>query len=289
MANPFDAMERHRPVQAPSLEFQHDGYQYREYLPSPRLASRIACYWTVEIGAQGSSQIHRILPDGCIDIILNRSATSCRSAAFVAGLMTEYEVMPCTDPGITFGIRLFAGTAQTFLRYPLSHFQGAPVYLEEIWGAEALLLTEKLLSALSVEAMICILEEWAVSALYREEWTPHVQSSLTNWVQHGILAMYDRKGCLSMGDLSDELGFTERHVRRAFQGALGIGPKTLAEIIRFQCLLNEWGRSPSRPLADLAYPFGYYDQSHFIKSFKRLYGLSPGQFSSTGFRLRQTI
>jgi methylphosphotriester-DNA--protein-cysteine methyltransferase len=63
-----------------------------------------------------------------------------------------------------------------------------------------------------------------------------------------------------------------------FTDKLGISPKNLASIIRFkqyyQSLINGNERSFSKnDFYEL-----YYDQSHFIKDFKRFTGLPPTKF-----------
>ena len=44
--------------------------RYREIIPQPPLNKYIECFWTLESSAP-STQPERILPDGCIELILN--------------------------------------------------------------------------------------------------------------------------------------------------------------------------------------------------------------------------
>ena len=39
---------------------------------------------------------------------------------------------------------------------------------------------------------------------------------------------------------------------------------------------------PWSPLADIAHTFGFCDEYHFGKEFKRTYGVSPGVYKRTG-------
>lgn len=66
-------------------------------------------------------------------------------------------------------------------------------------------------------------------------------------------------------------------LRRTFQKELGVGPKELLDIIRFQSLLRERYKRTQSSFTDIAVKFGYYDQPHFIHHFKRYYGLAPNQ------------
>ncbi|MHA7962994.1 AraC family transcriptional regulator [Paenibacillus sp. CAU 1782] len=276
--NAMTGFALHRPLQAPVLEQQQSGYRYREYLPNFKLASFVACFWTLEVDSGVNRQLHRILPDGCVDLIVNGKAPNFRSAAFFTGLMTDFDVMTISGPQFSFGIRLFAGTAEPFMGQPPGQLQDSHVYVEDIWGTEGLLLAEKLLSAASdsVYRMIAIAEEWMLRILAKVELSAGTSGSASLLVQESLMTLYDRNGMISMEELAAELAFTERHVRRAFHDVLGISPKSLTEIIRFQSVLRKMTRSPHTPLVELAHMFGYYDQSHFIKSFKRFYGLPPG-------------
>lgn len=277
--NVLQGFASHRPLQAPLLEKQRSGYRYREYMPDPRLASHVACFWTLEVDGGGEGQLHRILPDGCVDLIINGKASNFRSAAFFTGLMTHYAVMAIEEPEFSFGIRMFAGNAQPFLKQPPGQLKDTHLYIEDIWGADGLLVAEKLLTsgAAAVNAMIAVAEEWMLGILAREELSAGGPGSASLLVQNALMVIYDRNGVFSVEEMAAELAFSQRHVRRAFRDILGASPKSITEIIRFQSILRLLERSPSMPLAELAQTFGYYDQSHFVKSFKGLYGLPPGQ------------
>ena len=84
------------------------------------------------------------------------------------------------------------------------------------------------------------------------------------------------KGTLSI-ERDLDTGLSPRQLRRVFKQHVGCTPKTFAQIIRFQYILS---RKPTRE--DLRkekwyFDLGYYDQAHFVKEFKRFYGLSPTQ------------
>ena len=72
-----------------------------------------------------------------------------------------------------------------------------------------------------------------------------------------------------------DTGISARHLRRLFDFYIGVAPKEFHKIMRFQKLLR---RSPTRAMLrdeKFYYDLGYYDQSHFVKDFKSLYGVVP--------------
>ncbi|PWL24467.1 MAG: hypothetical protein DCO96_13380 [Fluviicola sp. XM-24bin1] len=62
---------------------------------------------------------------------------------------------------------------------------------------------------------------------------------------------------------------------------LGIGPKSFTKINRFKEVLACISTHPEYDWQDLLYRFGYYDQAHFIKDFKRYTGKTPSEFLKT--------
>ncbi|MDF2837692.1 MAG: hypothetical protein K0Q63_3332 [Paenibacillus sp.] len=265
-----------RPIQSPTLrsERQLPGYSYREYAPSGHLSAHVACYWTVDFDGRAGSQPHRIIPDGCVDIIVDRRATACRGAAFVAGLMTSYQVLDLEGEQSSFGIRMFSHSARTILRTPISEFGDGHVCLEDIWGTEGAYMAERLLLADGVGGMIALAESRLIDMLGR------LDVPSPGLIHHGLQYMYDAGGILTPSGLADKLSFSERHLRRSFERELGIAPKAMLGIIRFQSLLGELaasGQSTGASHSELAARYGFYDQSHFIATFKRYYGMTPKQ------------
>ncbi|HMV70392.1 MAG TPA: helix-turn-helix domain-containing protein, partial [Myxococcota bacterium] len=56
---------------------------------------------------------------------------------------------------------------------------------------------------------------------------------------------------------------------------VGLSPKVIARITRFQAALRSLMRDPGVSLADVALEAGYFDQAHFIRDFRRMTGGVP--------------
>ncbi|WP_409342881.1 DUF6597 domain-containing transcriptional factor [Paenibacillus sp. MBLB4367] len=267
-------MQRYRPLQPPGLQrgVLTTGFSYREYAPSVKLAAHIACYWTIDSHA---SVVNRIIPDGCVDIIIDRYFPSVRKAAFIEGLMSRYEVMSLSEPQSLFGVRFYPEMAQLLLKCPVAAINGHRVFLEEVWGAKALEMVEGILSASTERDMIDAAERTFLRLLSNND------DPSDRMLHAGMQVLYASKGTISMSALADKLSFSERHIRRTFDRELGLSPKEIAGIVKFQNMLQELHSSATYSLTSIAMKYGYYDQSHFIKSFKRFYGLLPTQLSKT--------
>ena len=85
----------------------------------------------------------------------------------------------------------------------------------------------------------------------------------------------------SVRAVADDLGVSTRYLRRAFDDAVGLGPKTLHRVLRFQRLirrLDGTGMSSEPDWSYLAVSCGYFDQSHMIRDFRLLTELRPREY-----------
>jgi AraC-like DNA-binding protein len=74
-------------------------------------------------------------------------------------------------------------------------------------------------------------------------------------------------------------------MERRFREAVGVSPKTLARIVRFQEVLR---RSPAESAsADVALDCGYYDQAHLLRDFRDFAGVVPTLFRAAAGDLAQ--
>ena len=84
-------------------------------------------------------------------------------------------------------------------------------------------------------------------------------------------------GRLHINTIAKEYDISRRSIFRRFNANLGVNPKQLSRIIRFQKALLfkksglEW--------MDICERCNYYDQAHFIKEIKEFTGLSPDKLS----------
>ena len=86
------------------------------------------------------------------------------------------------------------------------------------------------------------------------------------------------KGQLSIDELARYLGYSVRHVERIFKKYIGISPKEYSNLLRFQNTINLSHIKEENNLTQLATFFGYSDQSHFIREFKKFTTLKPKDY-----------
>jgi hypothetical protein len=122
---------------------------YHEYAPAAELAALVRCYWTISgVSSAESPRTNRVLPDGCIDVLVILSGGS--GGALVVGPMLEAEVVQHAGVVDMMGVRFVPGAAATFLRLPAHELTATTVDAADIWSDSGLLI-EQLNEAKDVE------------------------------------------------------------------------------------------------------------------------------------------
>ena len=213
---------------------------YREF-PAPPLA----CLW-VRIGR---GEVTDILPDGCSDLIWQAGR-----GAFVAGPDTGPSPVTAAPGSVFVGARFRPGAGGAALGLPLSELRDLRV------GVEALRpeLAERLPADLDPH-----------EAMRRLAAIAHAAPPADAAVAEAARRLQDPRTRVEM--LADDLGLSERQLRRRCHAAAGYGPKTLQRVLRFRRFLA----AAHGDLARAALDAGYADQSHLTRECTRLAGRPP--------------
>lgn len=78
-----------------------------------------------------------------------------------------------------------------------------------------------------------------------------------------------------IADVAAEAGVSHAYLDREFRRVVGIGPRRLAAILRVRALLAGLDVFAEISWSELAASWGWYDQSHLIRDFRRYTGVSP--------------
>ncbi|MBN8854500.1 MAG: AraC family transcriptional regulator [Sphingobacteriales bacterium] len=92
---------------------------------------------------------------------------------------------------------------------------------------------------------------------------------------HATSRLFQSNGKMPLPALQRMLNLSPRTFERRFEQYIGISPKLFSRIAQFQAALKHLQSGKFDKLSDIAYTYGYADQSHFIRNFSRFTGLSP--------------
>lgn len=166
--------------------------------------------------------------------------------------------------------RLQLGATRAVLGVPAAAIAGQIVALEDLWGAPAARrLKSRLAQARSTLEAASVLEQ-AIDA--------RLASSGRVGRMQLVLDAADRLARQDVNHVAAELGVSERHLRRVFKDALGVGPKEFAKLMRFRRAVSAARETGHASWARIAASAGYYDQAHLITEFRAVSGVTPEIF-----------
>ncbi len=232
------------------------------------------CFWALESDVR-STQPERILPDGCVELILNFGARFSQHDAgqlklqprsFLVGQMTGPILISPTGPVQLLGIRFHPGGTLPFLRLPLHEITDQVVDL----GGLSSKLERELLSATSQSPSLTD-KVTAVEAFLTNQL---LNTKDNSWLMMLAARVVDSGGLLSVDQLATDAGISSRQLERRFLREVGLGPKLLGRIIRFQQVFRAVEQCNSA-WAEVAIACGYYDQAHLIRDFNQFARQTP--------------
>lgn len=232
--------------------------RYREILPPPRLADAVECFWTMHSG-EGTPVMHRVLPDGCADILFSFSEE--KPTLHFVGPMSRFADVTVKPKEPFIGVRFRPGMWSPQIALPGGQAADQIVALEDLWGARARKLQEQIGESQREEGLALL-----ANALLSTGKRSPVQQAL-GFLEH-------QHGCMPIKELARQAGLSVRQFRRLCIQETGLRPNLLARILRFRYASGRI-HSARGDHAGLAADCGYADQSHFIAESRRFSGRTP--------------
>lgn len=165
------------------------------------------------------------------------------------------------------GVRFRLGGLGPFVRTPLRDLTNTTRSPSDVFGPEAAALEDSLRASADIDAHARLLD-----AFFRSRLT---LDPAYDAFERALRASVSADGAATVESVSEAAGISARQTERLFARYMGIPPKTLGRVLRFQRALRALMRDPGCPLADVAADAGYFDQAHFIKDFRRMSGGVP--------------
>ncbi|KKB40392.1 helix-turn-helix transcriptional regulator [Bacillus thermotolerans] len=155
------------------------------------------------------------------------------------------------------------------MNYPVSEITNKKLPLLELVLADSSIV-ENICEQTSFADRIRVFMEF-IQAVTREE------QSIPEFIDYSVKKIYTHKGNITIKELAEDTGYSDRYLRRKFEEFIGMKPKLFCQIVRVQNSLQTLMHRRDFHLMDVLDELGYYDQSHFIGEFKRFNMLPPSQ------------
>jgi len=233
-------------------------------------------YLAWQIGGNPKYRHETIIPKGCIEIIFNfspdkitfRPAGSTEQSmppCFISGINTIPFVLDHSSHHALFGLRLHPCAVQNLLAVPSGEFIDKTVDLtliDPVFRA----LWHRLYPA-GFEQRIRLVDQWIRD-------TYHAPRGLDKAIGGFLEAPI--RDC-TVAHLSEQLCSSRRNLTRKFRQLLGMCTEE-ALLYRKYLRSLELVHHTDRALTEIAYESNFYDQSHFIREFRRYAELTPTEY-----------
>ncbi len=204
------------------------------------------------------------------------NGSASRGPGYLAGPIAErtYIHTP-VDMQSVFGVRFALCGLYALIGQSVGELRNRQVWsLRDVWGTDADILAEQVAEERSLAGKKEITEEFVRKRMRLCEDNPLFREAAG--------AINQSRGQVNINALCRLLHINYKWLERQFRMYLGIAPKEYARLQRFAHAFFEAQHAQTADLLDVAVRNGYYDQSHFIREFRRFTGKAPLQYARAG-------
>jgi len=240
--------------------------KFSQVNPDKSLASYIDAYWTAG-GDSVNTVTEKILPDGCIDIIFNfGSECLTDNGAFtmpsekvcLVGTMTRFKETIMHSETKLIGVRFKPGGFSAFNKFSsLPEITDKTIEYEEGFSFD--------LKKIALDH-VTYFNQFFFDKLKKPNY----------FLLQVIQTIQIHRGQIKVEVLASKHCTTVRQLEHSFKQHIGISPKQLINLIRYQNAMTAFQkRKPKESLLSIAIDYGYYDHAHLTNEFKRYNGAVP--------------
>ena len=252
---------------------------YKLAVPHADLLPSIEHYWAVSVNAGEVVDLTvNVYVDARADLVFNfgepylRGVIGRNPVIYSASNLDAQRDMPITitqrGDVACIGVRFRTGGIAPFVRMPMSRYTNRTPGIAEVFGDEARLVDESLRERhADLDAQKALLDAFFLSRMQLDPTFIAFNDAKAKIEQDG--------GLRPVEETSRDSGISPRNLGRLFGRYLGFSPKHFARIVRFQKAMRLLMKDAQASLGDVSAECGYFDQSHFIKDFRRFTGGVP--------------
>jgi AraC-like DNA-binding protein len=241
--------------------------------PHPGLRRFLARdYW----GVTAQTAPHRLLVPATVSVplVLKLEDSPYRPPAFLHGVHDRYSILDGDCARSYLEIHLAPLGAYRLLGHPIHELGAEVLDLEAVLGAAARRLLEAVREEPSWPRRFALLDDFLLFAADRG---PSPAPEVARAWQ--LLAGDGGTTAISIAQVADEVGWSHKHLITKFTAQIGLTPKTVSRLARFERLLARVRASRQLPeWGQVAADCGYADQSHLIREFRDFAGTTPTDY-----------
>ncbi len=260
---------------------------YKEIIPNQLFTRHVECYWLWRKTHVDGEVNNITLPMCTFNFVLlshdcyvsrgsDHSRMALKKGAYFIGQIDTYLSFMADGPLQVIGIRFKPFAFANIIKVPIFKLNNCLLPLSEVIPmrrSEHLLISEILNlpeGSLDQDSIDDLLYSLLAKSLVIDE---ELRAQLN--------FMMARHGSVQIRDVFDTFGVSKVTLRKHFINKVGLTPKKVSQIWKMNRLFQLKAELPDFSLTALCLEAGYYDQAHFIRSFRSLFHTTPRSFFST--------
>lgn len=250
----------------------------------PHLQGLVEKLWVFESsGRVPNPDMKLIVPNGLIKLVIpfNNGLAGQRDGYCRISKKHQLTLIGISDvpfivdaeedaPAGTIGMEFNPAGAYRFFRLRLTEIKNQIYLLDDVIGKLGKEIELRISGTDSVNDKVNMLQYFLIEQLQKNR--------VDDIFDACIQKIKSTNGKVTIGDLEKYTGYSARWLNMKFDERIGVSPKNLCAITRFQFVYHTLVNNPKAMINNKGYYQIYYDQSHFIKEFKRFTGMPPQQF-----------
>jgi AraC-like DNA-binding protein len=238
-------------------------------------------------GLSTPHHFERFLPDGNTELIISlteiaqsiydnetlQEIQTCRDA-WVSGVRTRPITIPSGTGSRMLIVEFKRGRAHPFYRFPMNEIGDIVVEAHLVFGRRFCDLRDRLLAEPCVDRIFQLVERF----LLQQAHDSVQENDATQCIEYAVSRMVSHPTLRYLPQLSNEIGYSQKHFIDLFRQQVGVTPKQYLKIMRFQRAVHAIECSPIIRWSGIAQECGYFDQAHLIHDFKFFSGFTPSEY-----------
>ena len=262
-------------------------FRFNSVMPHLSLQPYIAKMWVFESSGRLPVQERKLIVpnanfkltfsyrNGIVANVGDKTFSQCENELTLTGMIDTPVILDPSDDAQTGTIIIEFNPqgAYRFFRLPYTEVKNQIIGLSDLVGKRAEALRVQLAEAGSVAIRLQLLQNFLIKLLENSE--------ADQIYDYCISRILNTNGHVSVAQLEKETGYSARWLHRKFAENLGTGAKNFSEIVRFKQFYQVYSGGANLESLKAEIYDHYYDQSHFIRAFKRFTGTTLTELQSS--------
>lgn len=226
----------------------------------------------------------KLLPDGSIFLLMDMEDKPKRlfknedfskytsfSGTYLSGQHKKFIHIEVAKGSSMIVTRFKPGGFFPFVHFAVSALNNKVQQAEPILGPSIVELRKKIKAASTPGEKFALMENYLLSILKKDLGAIDYLRPAINFIGSNPEAATTKK-------LAELIGASQKHLISLFNKQVGLTPKSLARITRFQKVLQTLEKPETADWLQIATDCGYYDQAHFSKDFYEFSAINPSHY-----------